>query len=152
MTMTSTSSTPSISAGYHSVLAGIQHVAAKPETELGTSELLRPASMKAADVAPARCPVSKPRRLAGRFFWTSDSSRLIASIQPPTAADDPRYTQPPQPIPDTPATRRDMAAYHASARQMDQWRGPGVEMLWTAMASPPIRWSSAPPTTAFLFR
>jgi arylsulfatase A-like enzyme len=114
-------------AGYHSVLAGIQHVAAKPET-IGYKELLRPASMKAADVAPGAVGFlsragSEPFFLDVGFFETH------REYPPPTPADDPRYTQPPQPIPDTQETRRDMAAYHASARQMDAGVGQILDAL-----------------------
>ena len=53
----------------------------------------------------------------------------------------------PPPLPDTPATRRDMAAFHASARQLDASMGRVLDALeppaWRKTPS-----SSAPPTTA----
>lgn len=42
---------------------------------------------------------------------------------PAGPADDPRYIQPPAPLPDTPATRQDMADYHAIARKLDERYG-----------------------------
>lgn len=113
--------------GYHSVLAGLQHVAAKPET-IGFRELLHPRSTKAADVAPLAAQFlsragSQPFFLDVGFFETH------REYPEPTAADDARYTQPPMPLPDTAATRKDMAAYHASARLMDEGVGEVLRAL-----------------------
>jgi arylsulfatase A-like enzyme len=114
-------------AGYQSALAGLQHIAAKPEM-IGYDELLRPKSTRVADVAPAavafldRKP-SKPFFLDVGFFETH------REFPKPTPADDPRFTQPPMPIPDTPATRADMAAFHASARILDHGVGQVLEAL-----------------------
>jgi len=47
----------------------------------------------------------------------------------PTPEDDPRFTQPPQPIPDTPQTRRDIAAFRASARNLDKAVGEILQAL-----------------------
>ena len=44
-------------------------------------------------------------------------------------AEDPRYCRPPDPIPDTPETRRDMAAFKASARALDQQIGSILDAL-----------------------
>src|SRR5262249_46206780 len=44
-------------------------------------------------------------------------------------ADDPRYLQPPAPLPDTPETRLDMAGYCASARNLDRGVGTVLEAL-----------------------
>jgi arylsulfatase A-like enzyme len=115
------------SAGYHSVLAGIQHVAAKPET-IGYKELLRPASVKAADVAPG-AEQFLSRAGSQPFFLDVGFFETHREYPQPTAADDPRYTQPPLPIPDTPATRQDMARYHASARLLDQGVGQVLNAL-----------------------
>ncbi len=114
-------------AGYRTVLAGLQHVAAKPET-IGYDELLRPPSTKAADVAPGAVAFlnragSQPFFLDVGFFETH------REYPEPTPADDPRYTTPPAPLPDTPDTRRDMAAYRASARQMDRGVGQILDAL-----------------------
>jgi len=51
----------------------------------------------------------------------------LPTRRPP--ADDPRYVQPPVPIPDTPETRLDMAAYHASARVLDRGVGQVLDAL-----------------------
>ena len=92
-------------AGYQSILGGLQHIADKPE-RIGYDEILKPKSTRAADVAPARGRVPRIAARRSRSSSTSASSRPTASIRKPTAADDPRYTQPPMPIPDTPRDAR----------------------------------------------
>lgn len=114
-------------AGYHTVLAGLQHVAAKPET-IGYDEILRPRSMKAADVTPGAVDFLK-RAGTQPFFLDIGFFETHREYPAPTAADDPRYTQPPAPLPDTPDTRRDMAAYRASARALDQGVGQILDAL-----------------------
>ncbi len=114
-------------AGYHTVLAGLQHVAAKPET-IGYDEILRPRSTKAADVAPGAVAFLE-RAGSQPFFLDVGFFETHREYPAPTSADDPRYTLPPAPIPDTPDTRRDMAAYRASARLMD-W---GVGQIMDAL-------------------
>ncbi len=109
-------------AGYHSVLAGLQHIANVPET-IGFDELLRPKNNNAATVAPLAAEFLS-RRTAQPFFLDVGFFETHREYPEPTAADDPRYLQPPSPLPDTPQTRRDMAGYRASARLLD--RGVGV--------------------------
>ena len=112
-------------AGYHSTLAGLQHIAADPKW-IGYDELLPHASDKAADVAPvaSRCLKSaqqEPFFLDVGFFETHREY--------PLPVDDAAYIQPPSPIPDTPETRLDMAGYHASARDLDR----GVATVLSAL-------------------
>ncbi len=114
-------------AGYRSILGGLQHIAAKPES-IGYDELLSPKSTRVADVAPAAV-----RFLNGRptepFFLDVGFFETHRVFHPPTADDDPRYLQPPLPIPDTPATRADMAGFHASARVLDYGVGQVLDAL-----------------------
>lgn len=114
-------------AGYQSVLAGIQHVAAKSET-VGYHEILRPKSMSAVNVAPAAVEFLN-RKPAGPFFLDVGFFETHRKYPQPTPADDPRYTQPPTPVPDTPQTRFDTASYHASARVLDNGVGRVLEAL-----------------------
>jgi N-sulfoglucosamine sulfohydrolase len=114
-------------AGYQSILGGLQHIADKPE-RIGYDEILKHRSTRVADVAPAAVAFlntrpSKPFFLDVGFFETH------REYPKPTDADDPRYTQPPVPIPDTPATRADTAAFHASARILDHGVGQVLEAL-----------------------
>jgi N-sulfoglucosamine sulfohydrolase len=114
-------------AGYHSVLGGLQHIAAKPET-IGYDELLRPKSNRADDVAPAAVEFLN-RRPGQPFFLDVGFFETHREYPKPTPADDPRFIQPPMPIPDTPATRSDMAAFHASARVLDHGVGQVLDAL-----------------------
>ncbi|MDE3167233.1 MAG: sulfatase-like hydrolase/transferase, partial [Acidobacteriota bacterium] len=104
-------------AGYHSVLGGLQHIAAKSET-IGYDELLRPKTVRAADVAPGAVAFldRKPKQ---PFFLDVGFFETHREYAAPTSADDPRFILPPAPIPDTPATRGDMAGFHSSARLLD---------------------------------
>lgn len=113
--------------GYRSVLAGLQHIADKPE-KIGYDDLLRPKSNRAADVAPAAVAFlnGKPKE---PFFLDVGFFETHREYPAPTPADDPRYLQPPAPIPDTPATRTDMAGFHASARILDTAVGQVLEAL-----------------------
>ncbi|GAA1488706.1 sulfatase family protein [Brachybacterium sacelli] len=105
------------SAGYRTVLAGLQHVAEDPE-ELGYDEVLPVSSHAAADVAPAAADFvagehEQPFYLEVGFFETH------RPYPAPGPQDDSRYLQPPSPVPDAPETREDMAGYSASARRFD---------------------------------
>lgn len=113
--------------GYRSVLGGLQHIADKPE-KIGYDELLRPKSNRAADVAPAAVAFlnQKPKE---PFFLDVGFFETHREYPKPTPEDDPRFLQPPSPIPDTPATRADMAGFHASARILDTAVGQVLEAL-----------------------
>jgi arylsulfatase A-like enzyme len=113
--------------GYQSVLAGLQHIAAKPET-IGYDELLRPRSNRAADVAPAAAAFLD-RRPSKPFFLDVGFFETHREYPKPGPEDDPRYTQPPAPIPDTPGGRADFAAYRASGRLLDRGAGMVLEAL-----------------------
>ena len=114
-------------AGYRSVLAGLQHIAVKPEA-IGYDELLRPRSTHAADVAETAAAFLD-RRPSQPFFLDAGFFETHREYPSPTPDDDPRYTQPPAPIPDTSAARQDFAAYRASARLLDRGAGLILEAL-----------------------
>ena len=114
-------------AGYHSVLAGIQHVADKPE-KIGYEELLRPASVKAADVAPA-AEQFLSRAGSQPFFLDVGFFETHREYPQPTAADDPRYTQPPAAYSRYSGDSKRYGFYHASARLMDQGVGQVLNAL-----------------------
>ena len=113
--------------GYHSVLAGLQHIADKPE-KIGYDELLRPRNTHAAEVTPVAVAFLD-RKPKDPFFLDVGFFETHREYPKPTAADDPRYLLPPAPIPDTPATRADMAGFHASARILDDAVGKVLEAL-----------------------
>jgi N-sulfoglucosamine sulfohydrolase len=114
-------------AGYRSVLAGIQHVAARAET-IGYDEVLHPRTNSAVNVAPAAVEFLN-RRHTGPFFLDAGFFETHREYPQPTAADNPSFIQPPVPIPDTPQTRLDMASYHASARILDNGVGQILDAL-----------------------
>jgi arylsulfatase A-like enzyme len=114
--------------GYHTVLAGLQHIAVDP-AKIGYDEILPHRSTHASDVAPAaagflRRGPKQPFFLDVGFFETH---RVY-----PEPVDNPTYIQPPAPIPDNPETRRDMAGFHASARALDQGVGEVLDALEAA--------------------
>jgi N-sulfoglucosamine sulfohydrolase len=103
-------------AGYETAVAGVQHILQQEELA-GYDHNLKVGNM-ARTVAPAavkflRAPRRQPFFFAVGFFETH---RPFPS---PGPQEDPRFTLPPAPIADTPATRADMAAYHASVRVLD---------------------------------
>ncbi len=113
--------------GYHSVLAGLQHIAAKPE-QIGFDELLNPKSTAAADVTPKAIEFLN-RKPTKPFFLDVGFFETHREYPAPRPEDNPNYIQPPAPIPDTPATRGDMAGFHASARNLDRAVGQIMEAL-----------------------
>ena len=105
-------------AGYLSVLGGLQHIARKPEV-IGHDRILRPKSNRVADVVPAAVEFlnSAPKQ---PFFLDAGFTETHREFHKPGPAEDPRYCLPPHPVPDTPRTRQDIAAFKASVRVLDQ--------------------------------
>lgn len=113
-------------AGYHSALIGVQHVACDPAF-IGYDEVVPLDSHRAEHVAPAA--VDWLRSASQPFFLSVGFSETHREFPEPGPAEDPRYCLPPHPLPDTPATRRDMAAFKASARLLDGGIGAVVDGL-----------------------
>ena len=114
-------------AGYHTTLAGVQHVRWDPRT-IGYHQILETGGRKAREVAPAAAEflaAAPPQP----FFLTVGFSETHRVFPAPAPADDARYLRPPAPIPDTPETRADMAAYQASVTALDQ----GIGMVLGAL-------------------
>ena len=108
-------------AGYHTALAGVQHVRRDPRT-IGYHQILETGGRKAREVAPAAAQFLGAAP-AQPFFLTVGFSETHREFPPPAPADDARYLRPPAPLPDTPQTRADMAAYQASVTALDQGIG-----------------------------
>lgn len=104
-------------AGYYTALAGVQHVASDPAW-IGYDEVVPVESRRAEHVAPAAADLLG-RLPAGPFFLDVGFSETHRPFPKPGPDDPAGYVMPPAPMPDTPQTRADMAAYHASARAMD---------------------------------
>lgn len=117
-------------AGYRSTLIGVQHVAAQAQT-IGYDEVVPLQSSRAEHVAPAAA-----RFLSGApqepFFLSVGFSETHRVFHEPGPAEDARYCLPPVPLPDTPETRRDMAAFKASARVLDTGIGRVLDALETS--------------------
>lgn len=102
--------------GYETAVVGVQHILAQ-EDLAGYDHILK-AGNRAQTVTPAavkflREPRSKPFFFAVGFFETHRPYPV------PGPREDPRFTLTPALLLDTPETRADMAAYHASVRVLD---------------------------------
>lgn len=107
-------------AGYASTLIGVQHITRDPGV-IGYDHVLDTGGNKVSQVAPVAVdflssPPPEPFFLSVGFGGTHRAY--------PTPGKEARYARPPVPIPDSPETRYDMAAFNASARELD--RGMGV--------------------------
>jgi arylsulfatase A-like enzyme len=113
--------------GYDSTLVGVQHVAARPET-IGYDQVIPISSHRVEHVAPAAVEWigQAPKQ---PFFLSVGFGETHRVFHEPGPAEDERYTWPPAPLPDTPATRRDMAAFKASARILDAGMGAVLDAL-----------------------
>ena len=103
-------------AGYHSVLIGEQHISKEPDV-IGYDEVVKIATTRATDVAPVT--IDMLRGLPDRpFFLSVGFFETHREFFRPEEGEE-RYVAPPPNLPDTPETRRDMAAFNASARSLD---------------------------------
>jgi N-sulfoglucosamine sulfohydrolase len=114
-------------AGYHSTLIGEQHISIDPEV-IGYDEIVPVDSNHASFVAPLTIKALKeappqPWFMSVGFFETH------RDFSAPTSVRDTLYSQPPANLPDTAVTRRDMAAFKASARSLDQGIGAVLHAL-----------------------
>src|SRR4051794_2197584 len=113
-------------AGYSTTLIGEQHVSADPP-DIGFDEGVELDSSQARHVAPAAAerlrPTDAPFFLSVGFFETH------RDYFEPTSVRDALYSLPPAHLPDTPETRRDIAAYKASARALDQGVGTVLDAI-----------------------
>jgi N-sulfoglucosamine sulfohydrolase len=107
--------------GYRSTLIGLQHIARDPHV-IGYDEIVETAGVHVAQVAPAAVRFLKqsPKR---PFFLDIGFFETHREFHEPGPQEDERFSRPPVPIPDAPATRRDMASFKASARILDQGIG-----------------------------
>jgi N-sulfoglucosamine sulfohydrolase len=116
-------------AGYHTVLGGTQHL--HPDrTHLGFDQIVAPDNRgRVADTVPAVAAFlqnapAQPFFLDIGFFETH---REFPQAGPGAA----RYVRPPAPLPDTPATRQDMANFLTMVAELDR----GVGLILDALES-----------------
>jgi N-sulfoglucosamine sulfohydrolase len=114
-------------AGYWSALIGEQHLSRDPAV-LGYDHVADIPTTRVEAVAPAtvellsRAP-SEPWFLSVGFFETH------REYFEPTSVRDALHSLPPDNLPDAPETRRDIAAYKASARSLDEGVGSVLDAL-----------------------
>jgi arylsulfatase A-like enzyme len=116
-------------AGYTSTLIGMQHVSKDPAA-IGYDQII-PTPRRSSDaevVAPAAVDFLK-NAPAQPFFLSVGFAETHREFPAPGPAEDPRYCLPPAPLPDTPETRQDMAAFKHSARLLDQGVGAVLDAL-----------------------
>ncbi len=113
-------------AGYTSHLCGVQHVA-KGAERIGYDDILSTQG-PAKHVAPVAAEFLKGKPQEP-FFISVGFNDTHREYSPPGPAEDERYCMPPAPFPDTAETRRDMAAYKASARELDDGFGIVLDAL-----------------------
>ncbi|MCL4545817.1 MAG: sulfatase [Chloroflexi bacterium] len=102
--------------GYHTALMGVQHVTSDPA---GTGyEVVVRGKRESTQITAAATEFLRnaPRE---PFFLDVGYGETHREFRQPGAAEDARYCLPPAPLPDTPQTRTDMAAFKASARVLD---------------------------------
>jgi arylsulfatase A-like enzyme len=114
-------------AGYHTALTGVHHVVRDPLTCGYERWIAAPDRQSASIAATATAFLSdappQPFFLAVGFF---DTHRRFPE---PGPTEDARYIRPPHPLPDTPETRHDMAAFQAGARMLDDAIGTILDSL-----------------------
>jgi N-sulfoglucosamine sulfohydrolase len=114
-------------AGYHTELIGEQHVSTTPD-ELGYDVVHDLRDTRVSEVAPAAIEalagsIDEPFFMSVGFFETHRSYFAPSSVR------DRVYSLPPPFLPDTAEIRRDVAAYKASARSLDQGVGAVLNTL-----------------------
>ena len=118
-------------AGYWTGLIGESHVSLDPR-DLGYDEVVDLPDHHADTVVPAFWEMLE-RRPKDRPFFASvgfiETHRDFAEL---VSARDALYGRPPAHLPDTPETRRDMAAFKASARKLDQGVGGVLDAIDSA--------------------
>jgi arylsulfatase A-like enzyme len=108
-------------AGYWSALIGEQHISTDP-TMLGYDHVVDVGTTKVHSIAPAALELlrSSPRQ---PFFLSIGFFETHREFFEPSSVRDALYGAPPGQLPDTAATRADMASFKASARSLDQGVG-----------------------------
>lgn len=114
-------------AGYRSVLIGEQHISTDPHV-IGFDRVVDVDSHRAEAVAPTTIQTLHEQP-EGPWFMSVGFFETHRSFFAPTSVRDTLYSLPPTGLPDVIATRRDMAAFKASARSLDQGIGAVLHAL-----------------------
>jgi len=118
--------------GYHSALCGVQHVASRREPGgkkvIGYDDILGESTAHEGEIheMAAEFLAGSPRE---PFFLSVGFGDTHRDFREPGPTENPNYCRPPDPIPDTPETRRDMAGFMAEARVLDAKMGAVLDAL-----------------------
>ncbi len=112
---------PLRAAGYWSALVGEQHISRDPAL-LGYDHVVDIGTNKVHSIAPAALQLLRSRP-PQPFFLSIGFFETHREFFEPSSVRDALYGAPPTHLPDTAATRADMAAFKASARSLDQGVG-----------------------------
>lgn len=114
---------------YRSTLIGVQHIAKDPKL-IGYDEVVPTRSTHAGEVAPTAANFLKqaPKQ---PFFLDIGFFETHREFPSPGPEQDQRFTEPPIPVLDSPATRNDMAGFRASAQALDK----GIGVVLNALES-----------------
>ncbi len=116
-------------AGYRSTLIGEQHISEDPGV-IGYDEVVKVGSSRAEDVAPLTIEALRQAASAAEpWFMSVGFFETHRDFFAPTSVRDTLYSLPPANLPDVAATRRDIAAFKASARSLDQGIGAVLHAL-----------------------
>jgi arylsulfatase A-like enzyme len=115
-------------AGYYSALVGESHVSLDP-ADIGYDHVCDIDHTRADAVAPATAELLRELPEHQPFFLSVGFFETHREYFEPTSVRDALYSLPPANLPDTPQTRRDMAAFKASARSLDQGVGAVLNAL-----------------------
>jgi arylsulfatase A-like enzyme len=116
-------------AGYYSALSGVQHIIKYDRIdEIGYDEVLGGTDWgnKGAEELAAEFLTGEPSE---PFFLSVGFADTHRTFSEPGPDEDPDYCRPPEPMPDTPETRRDMAGFMADARILDARMGVVLDAL-----------------------
>ncbi len=114
--------------GYRSVLIGEQHISVDPGV-IGYDEIVPVDSNHAEYVAPLTIETLRDAEATQPWFLSIGFFETHRDFFAPTSVRDSLYSLPPGNLPDVLATRKDMAAFKASARSLDQGVGAVLHAL-----------------------
>jgi N-sulfoglucosamine sulfohydrolase len=116
-------------AGYWSGLVGEQHVSADPH-DLGYDYVADLPTTRVSEVAPAATKlIGQQAQQNSPFFLSIGFFETHREFFEPSSIRDVLYSRPPENVPDSAPTRRDMASFRASARSLDQGVGTVLNAL-----------------------
>lgn len=108
--------------GYRSILVGVEHISADPAV-IGYDEVVDVESDHAEDVAPRAIEALRKVCANSPWFLSVGFSETHRKFFSPTSLRDVLYSVPPANLPNTAATRADIAGFKTSARRLDHGIG-----------------------------